>query len=488
MTSLRDVARVGKQTPTLALIPEAVTNDAEDAAFLASSYGLTPDEWQDLVLRAWLGRRPDGKWAASRNGLAVARQNGKNGILEIAELYKMVGLRRRILHTAHEVKTCRKAFIRLAGFFENERQFPELAALVKEIRRTNGQEAIILANGGSCEFIARSRNSGRGFTVDDLVMDEAQELTDDALAALLPTISAAPSGDPQVTMVGTPPAPSNNGDVFLRTRIAGLEGKDDRLCWLEWSNEPGVDLDDPDVIAAANPALGIRLSWETVADERAAMDDETFGRERAGIWGGGAGASVIDPDAWAGLEDPSSQPGDPVAFGIDVTPDRKTASIAVAGVRPDGRKHVEIVPCCRFHDRNGGQCGGTAWVVKRVLELDQRWKPQAWLLDPAGPAGSLITGLSKEKIEPALVAAREMAQACGEFYDAVVEGQLRHLGQPELNAAIGGARKRNLADAWAWHRRDAAVNISPLVAATLALHGVDRRPKRRRKTGRATFL
>src|SRR5690606_12432962 len=84
--------------------------------------------------------------------------------------------------------------------------------------------------------------------------------------------------------------------------------------------------------------------------------------------------------------------------------------------------------------------------------------------------------------------AREMAQACGEFYDAVVEGQLRHLGQPELNAAIGGARKRNLADAWAWHRRDAAVNISPLVAATLALHGVDRRPKRRRKTGRATFL
>ena len=108
------------------------------------------------------------------------------------ELFGIVQLGEKFLHTAHEVKTARKAFLRLASFFENTRKWPELADLVKDIRRTNGQEAIVLTNGGSVEFVARSKGSGRGFTVDVLVCDEAQELSDDALEALMPTTSAAP--------------------------------------------------------------------------------------------------------------------------------------------------------------------------------------------------------------------------------------------------------------------------------------------------------
>ena len=48
------------------------------------------------------------------------------------ELYGMVVLGERFLHTAHEVKTARKAFLRIAGFFENPRQYPELAAMAKK--------------------------------------------------------------------------------------------------------------------------------------------------------------------------------------------------------------------------------------------------------------------------------------------------------------------------------------------------------------------
>src|SRR5699024_9206431 len=132
---------------------------------------------------AWM-RRKGGRWAAGRWGLAVPRQNGKNGVLEAVELYFMAVLGLKILHTAHEVKTARKAFIRIASFFENERKYPELAGMVKEVRKTNGQEAIVLHNGGSVEFIARSKGSGRGFTVDVLVCDEAQEYSEDAQAAL----------------------------------------------------------------------------------------------------------------------------------------------------------------------------------------------------------------------------------------------------------------------------------------------------------------
>src|SRR5699024_11968144 len=103
---------------------------------------------------------------------------------EILELYALTILGLRVLHTAHEVKTARKAFLRLASFFENDREHPDLAGMVKSIRKANGQEAIFLTNGGAVEFIARSQDSGSGFTVDVLVCDQAQEYSGEATSAI----------------------------------------------------------------------------------------------------------------------------------------------------------------------------------------------------------------------------------------------------------------------------------------------------------------
>lgn len=154
----------GRQEPRIKLEPSRAYTDGEDAATLSSAYGLTPDPWQRTILDAWLGRDENDKYTASRAGVLVPRQNGKNGVIEMRELYGLAILGEKILHTAHEVRTARKAFLRLASFFENEREYPELAALVVSIRRTNGQEAIKLTNGGVIEFSARSRGAARGFT------------------------------------------------------------------------------------------------------------------------------------------------------------------------------------------------------------------------------------------------------------------------------------------------------------------------------------
>ena len=63
----------------------------------------------------------------------------------------------------------------------------------------------------------------------------------------------------------------------------------------------------------------------------------------------------------------------------------------------------------------------------------------------------------------------QYGEACGVFVDAVGEALFRHLGQDELIAAIRGAKARPLVDRWAWSRTKSTVDISPLVAATLAL-------------------
>jgi hypothetical protein len=58
---------------------------------------------------------------------------------------------------------------------------------------------------------------------------------------------------------------------------------------------------------------------------------------------------------------------------------------------------------------------------------------------------------------------------------------LRHLGTPELDAAVAGAITRPLGDAWAWSRKSSSVDISPLVASTMALWGLkNARPTRSR--------
>jgi hypothetical protein len=442
--------------------PVSRRSDGDLAAFLSASYGLTPDDWQSLVLDDWLSVRADGKWASLTCGLAVPRQNGKNGVIEMRELYGMVELGERFLHTAHEVKTARKAFLRLASFFENDREYPELAALVQDVRRTNGQEAIVLANGGSVEFVARSKGSGRGFTVDCLVMDEAQELSDDALEALMPTTSAAPTGNPQWVVTGTPPGPAANGEVFTRTRAEALSGRSTRLCWHEWSAVGDVDLDDRGLWHRTNPALGGRLQLDVCEGERARFSDEGFARERLGMWEGAGASTVVDAREWAGCADNVSVVEDPVAFAVDVAPMGRAASIGLAGRRADGKFHVEVVKNAR----------GTEWLVPALETLRERWAPCAIVLDRVGPAAGVTLTLKERGFDLLLTNSTEMAQACGGFLAAVTAGDLRHGDQPLLNAALGAARKRAIGDGgWGWNRRDEGQDITPLVSVTLALWG-----------------
>ena len=439
----------GSQTPRLRVSPKRVETSGVDAAFLASSYGLTPDPWQQLVLDDWLGEDKKGRLTAGSVALAVPRQNGKNAILEIVELFKMVMQGRKILHTAHEVKTTRKAFLRLAGFFENERHYPELAELVAAngIRRTNGQEAIYLTNGGSVEFVARTRGSGRGFTVDDLVCDEVQELTDEQLEALLPTIASAPSGDPQQLYTGTPPTPRSVGEVFPRMRSLALSGKARRMCWHEWSIP---DESTPEAALRAwkenaystNPALGHRLNIQTVTDERAAMSPEGFCRERFGWWESlKVGRKAIDQAAWrAAKVSAESVPDDGVkSFAVKFSPDGARVALSVALKPTEGPVHVEGIRVANMGE-------GTDWLVDFLAE---RHKEAAQIVvDGKFGTGFLVNALRdagvKNKKQVLMPTFDQVKSAHSMFLQAVQSGGVSMIEQDELDAEARDAEFREL--------------------------------------------
>lgn len=458
------------------------TYDAEDAIFLGASYGLTPDDWQEPILHAWLGRRRDGKWCHGRCGLAVPRQNGKNAVIELRELYGMVVLGEKILHTAHEVKTARKAFKRLLHFFgdsanDPHARFPELNALVVEVRKTNGQEAIVLSNGGSIEFVARSKGSGRGFTVDVLVLDEAQALTDDELEAIRPAVSAAPLGNPQVIYTGTPPNrdKGETGEVWLRIRKQA--GTEKRLTWIEYGPPDGPlpDIDDIPLLYATNPALGIRhadgtygLGMDVVRDDRADLSAAGYARERLGWWGDPETKhqGVISMQVWASLRVKVAPPSR-AGIVVDVSPDLEWTSIGAAAT---GR-HTDETLVLLYHQP------GTSWAVGKIKDLLDTLevvelaltKTAHQLFSAELTKAEISHGpLVKGKPDHRALTDTEVGAGCGWFQQKIKDGGVVHVGQAELDAAVRNARTRFVGKVQHWEHRDPRIVMSPLVAVSVA--------------------
>jgi hypothetical protein len=450
----QSAAPLGVQVPRVRHAPTVRASAWEDVADLAKAYGLLLDPWQENVLQASMGERSDGQWATPRVGVSVPRQNGKGALIEARELAGLLLFgEETIVHSAHEQKTARVGFDRILSYFEN---YDDLRKRVKSVISALNRESITLTTGQQLIFPARSKGAIRGFSIDCLILDEGQILGDAAWQAIQFTISARPN--PQTWLLGTPPTPLDDGAVFTRMRDAGLEGKDHRLCWCEWSAPDGSDLDSPESWAMANPALGIRITTDAVSDERASQDDEGFARERLGMWGSVTSQMVIDPVSWARAADMMSQIDDRLAIAADVTPDRTAGSVSVAGLRADGRWHVEMVD-----NRNG-----TGWIVDRVAGIAERQGLRAVVVDEFS---NLAEPLTARGLTVTTTKARQLTGACAELFDATMQDRLRHLDQPQMNAALAGARKRMVGDGWAWNRKNASTDITPVVSCTLALWG-----------------
>lgn len=470
---------IGRQEPVIRYVSPYATTAGVEVIELAAQAGLVLDPWQRDAMCDALGEREDGRWSAFEVALLVARQNGKGGFFEARVLGGLFLLEERlIMYSAHEFKTAAEMFRRIEELIAGT---SSMRRRVKRVTRSHGEEGIELVTGQRLRFMARSTGSGRGFSGDCNIWDEAQHLGDGPVDAMMPTMSARPN--PQLLYGGTAPdkdlAPC---DQLARVRRRALAGDDPSLVYLEWSADlctdmcaPGCDKHDdpadPLVWAKTNPGLGIRISAEHVGRERSSMSAKGFARERLSVgnwpvedgdhWG------VIPQAVWESLADPTSEAVGVVSFGVDSTPEGSFAALSVAGRRLDTLEHLEVID----------HRPGTGWVVERAVHLKERWGPVAFVVDPGGPAGALIPALEAAGIEVTRVGARDVAAATGSLIAATgaAEGDVatfRYMPHPALNAAVAGAETSPLADARKWNRRSASVDISPLVSITLARHGL----------------
>lgn len=499
---------------------------AEELLEWSPHYGYDLDLWQKWWLTEACGTKPDGRWAAFEVAGICSRQNGKNVNLEVRELGGLyVFGEQLIIHTAHEFKAAAEHFRRVRDTIAS---YDALSRRVKRVMTSHGDEAIELKSaptlifgpggkqvrrnvGGRLRFLARSRGSGRSFTADCVVYDEAMFLSDEQVGASMPTMSAV--ANPQMLYTASAGYHDSVQLAMVRRRIFR---HDSSLMGAEWSIDPHLDTcardevlgrkanryvicdkhddrDDPRSWAKANPALGTRIGFDHVGKEFASMTMAQFDRERLGVgdwpeeeesW------SVVTEEAWSrcGMPNPGGATR-PIAFAIDVNPEMTVATIAAAWERSDPPT-VVAVPV----DHNGRMlpgwkppkptwravleiprgCSkeGTDWVIPRLAELRRQYRPVAICIPRNGPAAGLADAAEQAGIEILPAVSADEAAAFAQLVTGIRDRKVLHLGRelaPSLWSAIASADTREIGDGGhGWSRRTSEADITPIVAATLA--------------------
>jgi hypothetical protein len=462
----------GSQEPRIKIEPKRADSDGELAATLMQEYGSGLDEWQRLILDCWLGKDKEDKYNVTSAGLSVPRQNGKNVCLEAREFFGLVINGEKILHTAHQVKTSKKSFRRLAAMFTDKRH-PEITDIVKQIRYTNGEESIELDNGGSIQFSSRSRQAARGFDGISLVIyDEAQELTDDQVEATMATLAASSTGTRQIIYTGTPPYPGCPGVVFRRRRTACTSDPGKHDSWHEWSvaaeSLEEIQLDDTTIWYNTNPALGIWLSEEFTAEEYRTMTADGFARERLGWWSPVLTKTteyVIDEDLWDACASDEEKPEGKKAYGVKFSLDGSEVCLCGAVISDSKKSRISVI-------ERKSTSHGTRWLAEW---LNERYKEAACVvIDGRNGVDVLIDRISdvwKAKGSVVRPSTKDVIASAGMLIDGLAEQSLTwYRKQDVLRDSALSATKRKIGSSggWGFGGEDSIL----IEACALALWGV----------------
>jgi hypothetical protein len=433
-------------------------------------FGVQFRKWQPGVGRLILSKRADGKYASTigGTGMSIPRQVGKTflvGAIVFALCLLYPNL--TVIWTAHRLRTAEETFGKMQVFAKRRKIKP----YIRQVFTGSGDEEIRFLNGSRILFGARERGFGRGFDeVDVLIFDEAQILSENALDDMIPATnqSRQPSGA-LLLFMGTPPKPSDPGDVFRRMRTDALAGEDPDTAWIEFGADPDyiptplpaqLTAADWAQVEKANPSYPEDTPREAILRMRKKLGPDSYLREGLGIWDD-ATLSVFGVGNWNACRGPIPE-GVPVgALAIASTIDLTHAAITAAAVEGDV---VHVKPL-----QHGP---GTGWVVARAKELQDKFNVDV-VIDGRGPARVLIPHLDAAGVRLLVRTTEEVLDACASVMDLVKVGHLKHDSYPELDRAVAGAARRPVGDRWAWGRKTSSSDISTLEAATLAAHHVN---------------
>lgn len=452
-STLRGNTRPRLYTPPLRRLTRRTTRGFEVAEF-ADIIGEPLLPWQDWLAKHALELLPDGTFRFRVVVVLVARQNGKSNLKRIVSLWRMFLEGATVIGLAQDVALAREQWTLCQEAIHST---PDAAAMWSGVRNVNGDEKFWLTNGARYMIRAMNRKAGRGYSIDEVNIDELREQRDwKAWSAVSKTTMARPNA--QIW------AMSNAGDdesvVLNQLREAALAGRDPSIFIAEWSGPDGCDLDDTRAWRQANPGLGYILSEQAIRTALATDPPEVFRTEvlcqKVDVLD-----SAVDIAAWRDCADPAGTLDtvrDRVVACVDVAPDSQHVTLAASAQLDDGRVRVEVV---------------AAWPTTELAREDLgdaldrvNARQEAWF--PSGPAAAIAPIMRNRPNNHELKGA-DVLQACQGLADLTTARKVVHPADPLLNAHIAGSRKLHTGDGWRFVRRGAG-HVDAAYAAAGATH------------------
>jgi phage terminase large subunit-like protein len=431
--------------------------------------------WQRYALYQILRHDRAGDLIARIALLSTARQNGKSVIVralygwmldegqELAPFAHWTTL----LAAAHDAKQARITYANVLRDLMARRE-------KRRAVRTSMYQGI---TAGRLDFdiVTGQPGSARGWSAGAIAWDEMLTQRDWTMyEALSPTQSAQRS--PIMVMTSTA---GLEDSLLLRSlydrlvRLAsGAEAPDPTFYGAWWQSENAEAGLDWAQLAQANPGMrDRRLTRRGMRSEHGIMPPDSWRRERLNHWIDRRSDAAVSPQLWGACRTPRPLEGvaGPFALGIDVSGGGARATIAVAGIRPDGRIGVEVHRDLR--------ADATAIITsdRIIAEVHAFADPLAYVAyDSVIGAASAFdrdgqaTAIPWDGLKPAAMMAAAM-----DFDEMITAGRLA-VDDPLLDAQVPMVGKLHIGSegGFRYSRRASEAAIDAFLAAMLAAHAI----------------
>jgi hypothetical protein len=396
----------------------------------------------------------------------------------------------KVMYTAQRAEDARQKWRDV--HVERIKESPMRALWSKPPRLRLAAEAMFWRNGSVwVPGSTTGKSAGTGDQLDLGVIDEMWAQTDGGTEiGMRPTMLTRPWR--QLVRASMVPGLSRVAPekwAYMRQKMSAGRAKVEAdlrhgSAYFEWSAPPDAAPSDPDTWWNCMPALGYTVPLKNVQSDFDDLDLIDFCAEYLGWPPTGALPmwSVISEQTWADLWHPGRYQ-EPIAIGVDSNPELTVASLGMAAQCTDGGDiHLELI------DRRAG----VNWLVEAILSICRSQPVCAVGIDRNGPLAGIVRPLQRAAEEQRLditiagnheqgLNSAEVAAACAQLYnetgehddddpeaEAATLRRVRHIGQEELTAAVGGAVRHYQGDRWRWHRAGSAIDVSPLYSVTLA--------------------
>lgn len=418
------MTRLGNPRPTRSVILPYKESKFQEAIDLYEKSGRKAQQWQIDMMKDIMAVNEDGLWTHTKFGYSLPRRNGKNELVVMRELWALKN-GEEVMHTAHRISASHSAWEKLCYMLDK-------AGVEYKSIRAKGQELIELEDGGRVQFRTRTSNGGLGEGMDLMIIDEAQEYTDDQESSLKYVVTS--SQNPQTILLGTPPTAVSAGTVFPKFRKAVLNGDKPDNGWAEWGVDEQTDVHDVEAWYLTNPSLGSIFTERSIRDE-IGPDTDDFNIQRLGLWISYNQKSAITAEEWGRLAVKRlPKLTSKLYVGIKYGNDGANVAMSIAVKSTKNRVFIEAIDCRSVR-------GGNQWILNFLKSASV----EKVVVDGASGQSLLEREMKDVRLKaPILPTVKEIIHANADWEQGIFQETIQHKGQPSLVQVVTNCEKRTI--------------------------------------------